>query len=75
MAFRPGRLGMGYREDEVDAFLDRVVETLRGTADRPLTPDEVRAATFSTVMFRPGYAITEVDGFLNEIAGILERRP
>ncbi|MCT9929226.1 DivIVA domain-containing protein [Planotetraspora sp. A-T 1434] len=74
VAFRPGRFGMGYKEAEVDAFLDRVVATLRGTADRPVTPEQVKNATFATVMFRAGYAISEVDGFLAEIAGILERR-
>lgn len=75
VAFRPGRLGMGYREEEVDAFLDRVVATLRGTADEPLTAEQVRTATFATVVFRPGYAIREVDGFLAEMASVLERRP
>ncbi|WP_179155559.1 DivIVA domain-containing protein [Microbispora sp. GKU 823] len=75
VAFRPGRLGMGYREEEVDAFLDRVVATLRGTAAEPLTPEQVRKATFATVVFRPGYAIHEVDGFLAEMASVLERCP
>ncbi|WP_185949390.1 DivIVA domain-containing protein [Microbispora sp. KK1-11] len=75
VAFRPGRLGMGYREEEVDAFLDRVVATLRGTAAEPLTAEQVRKATFATVVFRPGYAIHEVDGFLAEMANVLERCP
>ncbi|WP_370027279.1 DivIVA domain-containing protein [Planotetraspora sp. GP83] len=74
VAFRPGRFGMGYKEAEVDAFLDRVVATLRGAADRPVTPEQVKSATFATVMFRAGYAISEVDGFLAQIAEILERR-
>lgn len=75
VVFRPGRLGMGYREEEVDAFLDRVVATLRGTAAEPLTAEQVRRATFATVVFRPGYAIREVDDFLAEMASVLERRP
>ncbi|MER5650373.1 DivIVA domain-containing protein [Streptosporangium sp. NPDC002524] len=75
VAFRPGRLGMGYDEDEVDAFLDRIVATLRGTTDSPLTPGDVRGARFATVMLRPGYAIGEVDEFLDEVAGALEPRP
>ncbi|MCC5574983.1 DivIVA domain-containing protein [Microtetraspora sp. AC03309] len=74
VAFRPGRLGMGYDEDEVDAFLDRVVATLRGTAHRPVTSDQVRKATFATVVFKTGYAIADVDAFLAEIADDLERR-
>ncbi|MEO3814178.1 DivIVA domain-containing protein [Sphaerisporangium sp. B11E5] len=74
VSFRPGRLGSGYNEDEVDGFLDRVVATLRGTTDRPLTADEIREATFSTVMFKPGYAVAQVDAFLTEIAGVVDRR-
>lgn len=73
VAFRPGRLGMGYREEEVDDFLDRIVATLRGTAAEPLTAEQVRKATFATVVFRPGYAVGEVDGFLAEMANVLER--
>jgi DivIVA domain-containing protein len=71
-AFRPGRLGLGYDEDEVDAFLDRIVATLRGTTDQPVTCDDVRAATFTTVMLRPGYAVADVDAFLAGVAETLE---
>lgn len=74
VAFRSGRLGMGYDEDEVDAFLDRAVATLRGTADTTLTSDGVREARFTTVMLRPGYAIGEVDEFLADLAEVLESR-
>jgi DivIVA domain-containing protein len=74
MAFRPGRLGLGYRERDVDALLDRVVATLRGATDQPVTAEHIRAATFTTVVFRSGYAIGEVDRFLAELAGVLERR-
>ncbi|MFI6508124.1 DivIVA domain-containing protein [Streptosporangium sp. NPDC050855] len=74
VAFRPGRLGMGYREEEVDAFLDRVVATLRGTTERPLSADDVREARFATVMLRPGYAVAEVDEFLADLAGVMEAR-
>nr|WP_260408262.1 DivIVA domain-containing protein [Planomonospora venezuelensis] len=75
VAFRPGRLGMGYDEGEVDVFLDRLVATFRGTAERPLTPQDVREARFTTVMFRAGYSVTQVDGFLAEMAEVLERYP
>ncbi|GGL15434.1 hypothetical protein Sme01_70340 [Sphaerisporangium melleum] len=72
--FRPARLGSGYDEDEVDVFLDHVVATLRGTSEHPLTAEQVRKATFSTVVFKNGYAVTQVDAFLAELAGILDRR-
>ncbi|GAA3833840.1 hypothetical protein GCM10022226_64020 [Sphaerisporangium flaviroseum] len=71
--FRPGRLGAGYNEDEVDVFLDRIVATLRGTTGHPLTAEQVRKATFSTVVFKSGYAVAQVDAFLAEIADVLDR--
>lgn len=74
VAFRPGRMATGYNEDEVDAFLDRIVATLRGTTDYPLTVGEVREAKFSTVLLKPGYLIADVDAFLEGIAEVLEQR-
>jgi DivIVA domain-containing protein len=74
VVFRQGRLGMGYSEDEVDAFLDRIVATLRGTTDEPISAEEVRSAAFATVLLKPGYATAEVDAFLSEIADVLEHR-
>ncbi|NEW37230.1 DivIVA domain-containing protein, partial [Nocardia cyriacigeorgica] len=46
---RPPFGARGYREDEVDAFLDRVEATLRG-ADR-LTASEVRDIAFRRPRF------------------------
>jgi DivIVA domain-containing protein len=37
----------------------------------PLTPAEVRAATFSTRRFRLGYDVDEVDQFLDQVEGDL----
>ncbi|WP_327086813.1 DivIVA domain-containing protein [Nonomuraea sp. NBC_01738] len=74
VAFRTGRMGTGYNEDEIDAFLDRVVATLRGTTEFPLTGREVRDAKFATVLLRPGYLIADVDSFLAGIADILDQR-
>ncbi|MET7332976.1 DivIVA domain-containing protein [Nonomuraea sp. NPDC005650] len=74
VAFRPGRMGTGYNEDEIDAFLDRIVATLRGTTDFAVTAKEVREARFSTVLFRSGYLIADVDSFLAGIADVLEQR-
>jgi DivIVA domain-containing protein len=72
--FRPGRLGLGYREQDVDALRERLVATLRGTTDDPVTPREVRAATFTSVILKAGYAVGDVDRFLAEMADVLERR-
>jgi DivIVA domain-containing protein len=74
VAFRAGRMGSGYKEDEVDAFLDRIVATLRGTTDYPVSAAQVREAKFSTVLLRPGYLITDVDAFLAGISEVLDQR-
>jgi len=74
VAFRPGRMGTGYNEDEVDAFLDRIVATLRDTTEYPVTAKDVREVRFSTVLFRAGYLIADVDSFLSGIAEVLEQR-
>ncbi|TLG01904.1 DivIVA domain-containing protein [Nocardia cyriacigeorgica] len=61
---RPRWGARGYREDEVDAFLDRVEATLRG-ADR-LTATEVRDIAFRRPRFgHRGYDEREVDAFLD----------
>ncbi|WP_147425406.1 DivIVA domain-containing protein [Bailinhaonella thermotolerans] len=69
------RLGMGYDEREVDEFLDRVADTLRGTAERPLTAEDVRGVKFSTTVIRVGYAVPDVDAFMTEVAEMLEDHP
>ncbi|MFG1707679.1 DivIVA domain-containing protein [Nonomuraea sp. M3C6] len=74
VAFRPGRMGTGYNEDEIDAFLDRIVATLRGTTEYPVTAKDVRDVKFSTVMLKSGYLIADVDSFLAGIADVLEQR-
>ncbi|WP_113690583.1 DivIVA domain-containing protein [Amycolatopsis albispora] len=54
----------GYDEDAVDAFLDRIEQTLRG-ADH-LTPADVRNVAFAKASRgRRGYVEDEVDAFLD----------
>ncbi|MBG6087782.1 DivIVA domain-containing protein [Actinomadura viridis] len=63
----------GYDVRDVDGFLDRVVAGLRGIAP-PLTARDVRESAFRTVRLGPGYDEGEVDRFLVQLAGALERR-
>ncbi|MCP2168752.1 DivIVA domain-containing protein [Goodfellowiella coeruleoviolacea] len=59
-----------YQEDEVDAFLDRVEATLRGTDE--LTADEVRHVLFNRPADnRRGYDADEVDQFLDLVEATL----
>ncbi|MFE3445065.1 DivIVA domain-containing protein [Nocardia sp. NPDC059180] len=56
----------GYREDDVDAFLERVEATLRG-ADQ-LTAADVREIAFRRPRFgQRGYDEREVDAFLDRV--------
>ncbi|MFC5754104.1 DivIVA domain-containing protein [Actinomadura rugatobispora] len=63
----------GYDVRDVDAFLDRVVAGLRGVAP-PMTARDVRDSAFRIVRLGPGYDEGEVDRFLVQLAGALERR-
>ncbi|MBX6765636.1 MAG: DivIVA domain-containing protein [Actinomadura rubrobrunea] len=63
----------GYDVRDVDAFLDRVIDGLRGVAP-PVTARDVRESVFRTVRLGPGYDEREVDEFLVQLAGALEAR-
>ncbi|MGH3253844.1 MAG: DivIVA domain-containing protein [Streptosporangiaceae bacterium] len=64
--FSTVRLVHGYDEAEVDAFLDRLVACLSedGRVDR----SELRDTHFSRTLLRPGYAMPDVDTFIEEVA-------
>ena len=71
--FSGAGLRSGYDVRDVDAFLDRVVAGLRGTAP-PVTARDVRESGFRVVRLGPGYDEQEVDRFLLQLAGALEHR-
>ena len=64
--FGTTRFSTGYDEEEVDAFLDKVVAVL-GQAGRP-DHRELSNAQFTTVRLRAGYARQDVDRLLREIS-------
>jgi DivIVA domain-containing protein len=85
--FHTARLVVGYNEDEVDEFLDRVIAALREPADGPqlMRPEDVRNARFTATRppgrdegadARPkeGYDEGEVDVFLDKVELEFERR-
>jgi DivIVA domain-containing protein len=61
----------GYDVRDVDAFLERVIAGLRGTAP-PITARDVRECAFRTVRFGHGYDEREVDRFLTQLASALD---
>ena len=64
--FGTTRFSTGYDEEEVDAFLDKVVAVL-GQAGRP-DHGELSNPQFTTVRLRPGYAREDVDRLLREVS-------
>ncbi len=70
----------GYKREEVDAFLARVVTTLQtweqgGRPGGPvglLSADDVRGSLFTATKFREGYEQDEVDLLLDEVTTALE---
>ncbi|MET1071254.1 MAG: DivIVA domain-containing protein [Umezawaea sp.] len=71
---RPPAGEVGYDEDQVDAFIDRVEDTLRST-DQLLAAD-IRAMRFRfAAPGRLGYYAAEVDMFLELVAETLESTP
>ncbi|GAB2808659.1 hypothetical protein GCM10022221_02490 [Actinocorallia aurea] len=65
------RVRAAYREQDVDAFLDRVLAGLRGEGPA-VSGRAVREAVFAGTALRPGYAEPDVDRFLDELAAALD---
>ncbi|MEO3782942.1 DivIVA domain-containing protein [Actinocorallia sp. B10E7] len=69
--FSTTRLRPGYREKDVDDFLDRVVAGLRGLAPAVFGQD-IRECLFGSSFLGAGYDEVEVDRFLDELAAALD---
>ncbi|MFV0461704.1 MAG: DivIVA domain-containing protein [Nostocoides sp.] len=75
--FRGTYFHAGYDMEEVDLFLDRVVEAFRRLEDgQPcdLSVDEVAGMTFGHVHGRRGYDIGQVNDLVNDIRETLAHR-
>ena len=82
--FQATKLRAGYDQGAVDAFLNRVVATLRalephavanpagGAPSSVLTSQEVHQTRLPLVRFRPGYLKEEVDALMAQIADTLQ---
>lgn len=66
--FKTVRLGTGYVEQEVDAFLDQVIASLRDRDADPIGAADVQAVRFSITRRHAGYRETDVDRFLDQLA-------
>ena len=73
--FRTRRLREGYDLDEVDDFVDRVLDALEGRAGaQPApTPDAIEEYEFRVVRFRECYSMDDVDDWLDAAAAELRK--
>lgn len=70
----PRLVRRGYDPRQVDQFVHRVVDTLRGTSAVPVTARDLVTAKFRRVMpLARGYACADVDAYLYDIAPALIR--
>ncbi|RRJ88857.1 DivIVA domain-containing protein [Gulosibacter macacae] len=75
--FRQTKYSIGYDQQEVDSFLDRVVDTLRSyeAGDNPenlLTAKNVQTVQFASTRYREGYDPQEVDHLLDRLTVAFE---
>ncbi len=70
---RPPRAERGYDAAEVDAFLDRVEDTMR--SKDILTREDVLNVKFRTATRDPGYDVNEVNVFMELVADTLRSTP
>ncbi len=61
------RFGRGYRRQDVNALVDRLLATLtHRPVERPVRRGELERLRFRTTIAEPGYAIVEVDKYLRQ---------
>lgn len=77
--FRATKYTVGYDQQEVDHFLDRVIDTLRtyedgAIPDQPLTAQHVHSVRFAPTRYREGYEPQDVDRFLERLAEAFQDR-
>jgi DivIVA domain-containing protein len=71
---QPRPFRRGYNKDQVDEFLDLVVDRLEGRGD--LTAEDVRQVGFGRPPWgKRGYHEDDVDALLYDIAATLDRLP
>lgn len=73
--FRTRRMREGYDLDEVDDFVDRVLDVLEGKTGTAsaLSPEAIEAYEFRVVKFRECYSMDDVDDWLDAAAAELRR--
>lgn len=73
--FRTVRMREGYDLDDVDDFVDRVIDALDNRSGRrALTADEIESFEFKISRFRESYVMDDVDDWLDTAAAELRKQ-
>jgi DivIVA domain-containing protein len=74
LTFTQTRFRRGYKQQDVDDYLDVIAANLAlPLAQRTLRPEEVKAVCFTATQFRDGYDEDEVDRVLDQLTVELSR--
>jgi DivIVA domain-containing protein len=68
------RMREGYDLDEVDDFVDLVIDTLEDRGTKRVTPEEIERYEFRVVRLKTSYDMEDVDRWLDEAAAELRAR-
>jgi DivIVA domain-containing protein len=68
------RMREGYDLDQVDDFVDLVIDTLEGRGTKRVTPEEIERYEFRVVRLKTSYDMEDVDRWLDEAAAELRAR-
>jgi DivIVA domain-containing protein len=68
------RMREGYDLDQVDDFVDLVIDTLEGRGAKRVTPEEIERYEFRVVRLKTSYDMEDVDRWLDEAAAELRAR-
>jgi DivIVA domain-containing protein len=68
------RMREGYDLDDVDDFVDLVIDTLEGRGAKRVTPEQIEQYEFRVVRMKTSYDMEDVDRWLDEAAAELRAR-
>ncbi len=68
------RMREAYDLDDVDDFVDLVIDSLEGKGTRRVSPEQIERYEFKVVRMRTGYAMEDVDRWLDGAAAELRQR-
>lgn len=68
------RMREGYDLDDVDDYVDLVIDALEGKGSKAVTPEQIERYEFRVVRMKLSYVMEDVDGWLDAAAGELRAK-